>query len=235
MVQRRFAASQAQSRLFGESMLETLRRVPFGSLPKSEIDLALFRAFIDAGLLDLGMPVFELSRRLEITPARVRSLVYRYRLENQDDDLATLDQITTALSRSRFDLSAGHIVFGIEDPYLRDSLAALLKERGFFADSSFNPETVSLPLSAFVDFADQRLADDDRRAILKALQHDTSVELNGFKRVLKSTLTQLGKRVVGAAADDAASGLVDAAWEFTTGLLRGDTAKVEKAAGRIGA
>jgi hypothetical protein len=215
-------------------MLETLRRVPFGSLPKTELDLALFRALIDSGLLEVNLPVFEIARRLEITPSRVRGLLYRYRLENQDGDAAVIDEITAALTKTRFEITADRIVFGIEDPYLRDSLAALLKEQGIFADSSFNPETVTLTLEAFVDFADKRLTDDDRRLILRALQNDTHVELNKFKRVLKGTLTQLGKRVIGAAAEDAAAGLIDAAWDFTTGLLRGDASLAEKAATRLG-
>jgi hypothetical protein len=215
-------------------MLETLRRVPFGSLPKTELDLALFRALIDSGLLEVNLPVFEIARRLEITPSRVRGLLYRYRLENQDGDAAVIDEITAALTKTRFEITADRIVFGIEDPYLRDSLAALLKEQGIFADSSFNPETVTLTLGAFVDFADKRLTDDDRKLILRALQNDTHVELNKFKRVLKGTLTQLGKRVIGAAAEDAAAGLIDAAWDFTTGLLRGDASLAEKAATRLG-
>jgi hypothetical protein len=234
MAQRRYAASQTQSRAFGESILESLRRVPFGSLPKTELDLTLFRAFIAAGILEVNLPVFEIARRLEITPSRVRGLLYRYRLETQDSDDNVLDDITAALTRTRFEMTADRVVFGIEDPYLRDSLAALLKEHGVFADSSFNPETVSLSLDAFVDFASDRLGDDDRRRILAALQHDTHVELNRFKRVLKSTLAQLGKRVVGAAAEDAAAGLIDAAWDFTTGLLRGDADSVTKASSRLG-
>jgi hypothetical protein len=229
----RYPSTQNQSRAFGESLLESLRRVPFGSLPKTELDLALFRALIDAGIIRPGMPVFELARRLEITPSRVRGLLYRYRLETQDADESLAGEITAALTRTRFELSADRIVFGIEDPYLRDSLAALLKEQGVFADSSFNPETVTLSLTAFVEFADSRLTDDDRRLILSALQHDTHVELNRFKRILKSTLAQLGKRIVGAAAEDAAAGLIDAAWNLTTGLIGGDAKRVVTASGEL--
>jgi hypothetical protein len=229
MVQRRYAASQTQSRAFGESILESLRVVPFGSLPKTELDLTLFRALIAAGILEANLPVFEIARRLEITPSRVRSLLYRYRLENQGDDAGILDDIAAALTRTRFEMSADRVVFGIEDAYLRDSFAALLKEQGVFADTSFNPETVSLSLGAFVDFADRRLSDEDRRSILTALQHDTNVELNRFKRVLKSTLAKLGSRVVGAAAEDAAAGLIDTAWEFTAGLLHGDAKRIAQA------
>jgi hypothetical protein len=207
--------------------------VPFASLPKTELDLMLFRAFIAAGILRVDMPVFEIARRLEITPSRVRSLLYRYRLENQGDEENSLDEIVAALGRTRFDLTSDRVVFGIEDPFLRDSLAALLKEHGVFADSSFNPETVTLSLAAFVDFATSRLTEDARRQILAALQNDTHVELNRFKRVLKSTLAQLGKRVVGAAAEDAAADLIDAAWDFTTGLLRGDPVQVKNAAVRL--
>jgi hypothetical protein len=233
MAQIRYPSTQAQSRAFGDSMLQTLRQVPFGALPKAELELALFRALMDAGLIDASSPTFDTARKLEITPARVRGLLYRYRLLTQDNDTDILGEITGALTRTRFELTAGTIVFGIEDPYLRDSLAALLKERGVFPDTSFNPETVRLSLDAFVAFVDSRLSDDDRERIMRAITHDTHVELSRFKRILKSTLAALGKRVVGAAADEAAADLVDAAWQFTTGLLRGSAPDAEKAAARL--
>jgi hypothetical protein len=234
MVHGRYNASQTQSRLFGESILETLRQVPFGALPKTELDLALFRALVEARIIDVNTPIFEIARRLEITPSRVRTLLYRYRLMTQGGDDTVMEEIAAALTKTRFELTAGHISFGIEDPYIRDSLGALLKEQGVFADTSFNPETVRLTIGAFVDFTDRRLSDDDRERILRALKGDTHIELNRFKRVLKDVLAQLGRRFVGAAAEDAASGLIDAAWDFTTGLIRADGAKAAAAARELG-
>jgi hypothetical protein len=220
--QNRYPATQAQSRVFAESLLSTLRTVPFGALPKTELDLALFAAMVDAGILSISTPVFDLARRLEITPTRVRSLLYRYRLHTQGSEESTLDDIAAALGRSHFELTGSRIVFGIEDPYVRDSFSALLKQQGDFADTSFNPETVSLSLDAFVSFVDARLSDDDRRELLAALQRDTPVELNLFKRVLKGVLSKLGATLMGAAAESAASDLVDVAWQFTTSLAKGD-------------
>jgi hypothetical protein len=184
-------------------------------------------------VIDPSAPGFDLARKLEITPARVRGLLYRYRLLTQDSDANLLDEIAEALTRTRFELTADTISFGLEDPYLRDSLAAVLKERGVFADSSFNPELVRLSLAAFVEFVDARLSDEDRRRILIGLTHDTHVELNRFKRILKSTLARLGARLVGAAADEAASDLVDAAWQFTSDLLGGRSDDAVKALARV--
>jgi hypothetical protein len=233
MATKRYAATQGQARAFGESILESMRQAPFGALPKSELELALFRAMVDAGILDPGNPTFDLARKLEITPARVRGLVYRYRLMTQGDEADTLDDVVRALSKTRFELTGESITFGVEDPYLRDSLAAAFKQRGIFADSSFNPETVRLSLTAFVEFVDSRLGDDDRKRILAAITHDTHVELSKFRRILKSTLASLGKRLVGAAADEAASDLVDAAWQFTSGLFGADSADAVAAAHRF--
>ncbi|NEM90103.1 hypothetical protein [Galbitalea soli] len=230
MTTARYRANQTQVREFGEVVLSGLRSTTFGSVPKAELELLLFRAMIDAGILSMTSPVFDLARQLEITPSRVRSLIYRYRLQTQPDDDAVLAEIAGALGRSRFELTEQRIVFGIEDPYLRDSLGALLKQQGIFADTSFNPETVSLGIGAFVDFVSARFDTDDRVRILRALHHDTGVEPSAFKRVLKSTLAQLGKRVVGAAADDLASAAIDAVWSFTTSLFRGDVEQATTAA-----
>jgi hypothetical protein len=233
MATKRYAATQGQARAFGESMLESLRQVPFGALPKAELELALFRGLVDAGIVDPAAATFDLARALEITPTRVRGLVYRYRLMNQGDEADTLADVVRALGKTRFELTGETITFGVEDPYLRDSLAAALKQRGIFADTSFNPETVRLSLTAFVDFVDSRLSDDDRRRILAALTHDTHVELSRFRRILKSSLASLGKRLVGAAADEAASDLVDAAWQFTSGLFGANAEDAAAAAHRF--
>jgi hypothetical protein len=237
----RYPANAAQAQKFGETLLAALREVPFGALPKSELDLAFFRALVDARILDPAAPNFELARVLKITPTRVRSLVYRYRLLMQDGDDNTTAEILDALAKTRFDLTAKTISFGIEDPYVRDSFAAELKTRGIFADSSFNPETVRLSLEAFVGFLESTLTAQQRTAILKAITKDTHVELNRFAAILKSTLAQFGKRIVGDAADDAAGVVVDgavqlvsAAARFTIGLIRGDSAEVAAATDGLG-
>src|ERR1700710_767993 len=126
----RYPANASQAQQFGETMLAALRDVPFGALPKGELDLALFRALIDARIVDPAASNFELARVLKITPTRVRGLVYRYRLLMQDGDENVTVEILDALGKTRFDLTARSITFGIEDPYIRDSLAAELKTRG---------------------------------------------------------------------------------------------------------
>jgi hypothetical protein len=236
----RYDATGPQSQKFGESMLRTLREVPFGAVPKSELDLALFRGLIEAGIIDPGAPTFELARTLKITPTRVRSLLYRYRLVMQDGDDNTTAEVVAALAKTRFELTAKSITFGIEDPYIRDSLAADLKVRGVFADSSFNPETVRLSLDAFVGFLESTLSTEDRTRILHALTKDTHVDLNKFTRLVKATLAQFGKRIVGDAADEAAGVVVDGAVElvkaagtFTIGLITGNAKDVATGTARL--
>jgi hypothetical protein len=236
----RYAADDAQERKLGESVLRALRDVPFGALPKSELDLALFRGLIDAQILDPGAPIFELARTLKITPTRVRSLLYRYRLVMQDGDENTTTEVIAALAKTRFELTSKSITFGIEDPYIRDSLAADLKARGVFADTSFNPETVRLSLDAFVGFVESTLSPEDRTRILRALTKDTKVDLNKFTSILKSMLAHFGKRLVGDIADEAAGIVVDgaadlvkAAGKFTIGLITGNAEDVGAAAARL--
>jgi hypothetical protein len=236
----RYAADDAQERKLGESVLKALRDVPFGALPKSELDLALFRGLIDAQILDPGAPIFELARTLKITPTRVRGLLYRYRLVMQDGDENTTTEVIAALAKTRFELTSKSITFGIEDPYIRDSLAADLKARGVFADTSFNPETVRLSLDAFVGFVESTLSSEDRTRILRALTKDTKVDLNKFTSILKSMLAHFGKRLVGDVADEAAGIVVDgaadlvkAAGKFTIGLITGNAEDVGAAAVRL--
>jgi hypothetical protein len=113
-------------------------------------------------------------------------------------DAALRDRIIQVISELRFVKDGSVIQFGVEDPLLREDVAARLKKLGATADSSFNRELVRIQLDAFVDFITDLMPEDRREivreALIKAGMADSSV-----KGVLLGALAKLGVKVAGSA------------------------------------
>jgi hypothetical protein len=144
--------SQRSRLAIADAVIARIGHTPFGSVPKRELDTALFAGLVDAGVIDPNGSHFEIARTLGITPGRVRGLVYAYRLANADgggDVAAILDHVRVA----SVDL-AGDAVLVVADDYARDALVTRLKDFDVFHDGSFNRERVKVPAKAFLDALD---------------------------------------------------------------------------------
>lgn len=144
--------SQRARLAFADAVLARIGHTPFGSVPKRELDTAIFAGLVEAGVIDPNRPHFEIARTLGITPGRVRGLVYAHRLAHADgggDVAAILDHVRVA----SVDL-AGDAVLVVADDYARDALVTRLKDFDVFSDGSFNRERVKVPARAFLDALD---------------------------------------------------------------------------------
>jgi hypothetical protein len=159
---------------------------------------------------------------LNLTPARVRTLVFNWQLRSTAGDLR--DALVSALRRTRFAKDGTYLTFGIESPLLREDIVARLKKKGVFADATFAREIVRLPVEAFVDFLDDLVDDATKRGLEKVLVADKQLPDRSFKALVIGVLSTLGKKI----ADDAGGAIAGAVAEkmgtFLSGLLSGDAA-----------
>jgi hypothetical protein len=133
--------------LFASNYLAGLSRAPLGSLSKSELDYLAFVSMVDAGVVSVDAPTFELAQLLEVTPAKVSAFVYAYRVRTQSpanllDDLADAIVIVSLPAD-------GNVVLNVEDRYWRETLISRLKAVGVYTDTSFNRERVTVDASKF--------------------------------------------------------------------------------------
>ena len=134
--------------LFASAYLNGLSRAPLGALSKSELDYLAFVSLVDAGVVSVDAPSFELAQLLEVTPAKVSAFVYAYRVRTQStenllDDLAAAIVLVVSLPAD------GNVVLGVEDRYWRETLISRLKAVGVYTDTSFNRERVTVPAAKF--------------------------------------------------------------------------------------
>lgn len=220
---------------FASKFLAAYLDPAFGAKSKSELDLLVFSTLIDAGLLDPDRPIYELSRALNITPARVRALVFNWQLRSDAFRSNLNERLVNALQLTRFAKDGTYLSFGIESPILKEEVIARLKQRGVFSDASFSREIVRMPVEAFVEFLDDLVDDQTKAAFKKTLVKDGLAPDTSFKAVTVGVLGKLGEKIIGEAGNAVAKEIVGGAEPLVKMLTSLFTGKGEEAAKSVSA
>jgi hypothetical protein len=188
---------------------------PFGTTPKSELDLLVFRALIAAEQLDPNGPIFSIASALQITPAKARSLQMQYflRANVTDSELSTM--LAEVFEKTRPTIEKNDVRFGLEQTYLRAALEAKIKEQNIYADVS--GEVLRIPKEHFGE-AMAALLDPERRAAFERALKDSGVKVNDaagfFSQLQKEFLDGVKGKALGAATDKV--------WEAFQGIFSGE-------------
>jgi hypothetical protein len=129
---------------FATAFLQGFLKDGFGAASKRSTELHIFHLLDSYGKIG-DLDNTKLSHLLQITETRVKSYRYESKLKfPPQEDKYVERRILWSLAKSEFDGDAKRIKFIVEDPYVRNALAAESKRLGGVPDSSFNREIVSL-------------------------------------------------------------------------------------------
>ena len=190
---------------FADAVLERIGGDPFGTVPKRELDVALFSGLVATGYLDADESQFSMARKLGITPTRVRALMYAYRLARADGggDLAAILAHVRVVSID----AAGDAVLNVEDAFARDAFVARLKDLDVYTDGSFNRERITVTTEVFMAALDDAFGRDGER--IRAVIEDRLAERGREGRL--RFVGDLGKKIIGEAAGVTLKALLSAA------------------------
>ena len=205
----------------------------FGARSKTEIDLLVLTSLIEANALDPEAPIYDIARALNITPTRARNMIFNWQLRATETGFNLKLALVSALKKTRFAKDGTYLTFGIESPLLREEIIARLKAKGVFSDASFSREIVRLPVDAFVEFLDDIVEADVKKAFEAKLVKDKQLEDKSFTAITKGLLGKLAGKIIGKAGDGVAEDLVEGAKDslgsatdqvrnFVISLLSGD-------------
>lgn len=156
----------------------------FGSMNKAELE-ALFFFLLKQSDSFKGKTNFEISLELQIPEAKVRRLAYESELRYGNHEYADKELIEVLIS-SHIDTSdKKKIQFAIEDKYVQSFLSARLKSINHFADTSFNPEIVTLSASAFADLLGEFYDEKAKELFEKEI---ASHDKKSFSTIISSAL-----------------------------------------------
>lgn len=197
----------------------------FGTLPKREIDLAVFEMLRELGVVKQDASLYDLMRELHITRAKASQLLFDVDVRLAGDDPTKLDNAARdALAAAHFAKDGDYFVLEIENPLLRAHLQDRVHRLGYVSDRSFNSALVRLPLDAagelVADLIPENKREEIRQALIKAGAPD-----NSFKAVVLDAVKALGEKAIGKGAD----AIVDKAGEFLGPLVHGAATGIGKA------
>ena len=127
----------------------------FGSMNKNDVEVLLFTLFKRDGVL-ADKSNFELAKMLHITEAKVKRLAYESEIVYGETEEKVLQKrFLDLLYKTKIQVENGTLRFVVEDKYLRSTIYETLKQNGYYIDSSFNSEIVSVKKEALVFLLDQ--------------------------------------------------------------------------------
>lgn len=177
-----------------------------GAMPKREVDILVMNLLLNYGdLKDKSNQ--ELSILLQTPEATIKRLRYEARLKYPPDEDYVKREFLIVLNKSIFELDKKNetdidkmkIIFVMEDDYLRHAIQGHLKDKGMFADTSFNREIVKIECSSLKsiigELYDQETAQQFRDGFNSLLGVAESERDNNFKDSMKQFIIATATKV----------------------------------------
>lgn len=192
------------------SIFKEILSVPFGSLPKSELEHLIFKHLVNERVVKLEDGIFALAMQLRASPSKIRNLVFTHDqrlsanqyLSDIEGELGLPLDLEEILKSTRYELKDDfHIAFAVENPLQKMKIERLVRRTGFLADGSFSKEVIVLGNKAFVSLLEQfdllkdkkiksNIYTDLSPESLKALSSRTQRIINASPGVLKQAASQ---------------------------------------------
>ena len=134
----------------------------FGSFSKSDMDLLMFKFFLEKGignnvngdnLLDYNsVSDYEISKKLGITQQRVRTLKIKKQLI-YPTEYDWQKSLATLLKNARFDKESQKVILSIPDPNLLIEIQNYVEKHGGYVATQFNRKLLQIRIEYFIELA----------------------------------------------------------------------------------
>ena len=205
-------AAEAFAKGFGESYFAQA----LGVLPKTELDLLVFRLLIEGGVIDPNGSIFTMARALNVTPAKAKGLLFQYQLRCMDEveaEKAVLD----SMARARFTVDDKRLSFGIESPLARATIDGRLKALDVYADVSLSGDILKVPLHQFDLFITGLIGEERARELERALKKDGHLKDGSLRAHLKKYGAEAAKGGANAAGREGMRNLFSGLSDWVSG------------------
>lgn len=161
----------------------------FGSMNKNDFEVWIFNYLLRNDLN--AQSNYDISVELGIPESKVKRLRYEASLKygNPKDKTQYNKAFLSLLDNVNLKKGSGNIIqFAVEDIQLRKYLDSILKKKGFFSDTSFNTEIVSITIDDLVVLLEETCTQEDKERIKKKAKGKG--EFGEFvKKALESIIT----------------------------------------------
>ncbi|HBW87023.1 MAG TPA: hypothetical protein DEF82_09885 [Crocinitomicaceae bacterium] len=164
---------------FSERIISEIQKMPFGSLPKVELELVILDALIKSlepsdSYSRIQTHFNFLQRELKLTQTQLKNKILAAQLRfDKKSDLDVENFILDYIANKKHSIEGSYIVINIFNPLLNDLTKSYFEIRGVISDTSFNKSIVKIHLIGFIKFLvkSNRLTDSSRKELIEILNH----------------------------------------------------------------
>lgn len=207
-------------------LLEKATSPAFGVLPQRELNLLLFEALRDAGVVRPEASLYSLMTDLKITRARARNLLFD--LEIRETSGKELDaQARLALARPKgFVLDGSYLVLGIENPLVQAHIKDRVTQLGHLTDASFDATLIRIKPAALGALVENLMDDADRAAFRQGMIEAGLEKSKSLSSAIAYGLKALATKYIGEEAAEYGAGYLEELGAFITPRAQGAIARV---------
>lgn len=143
---------------FTNAIFNELQKLPFGSLPKTELELVILDAIIRS--LEPNDPYSNIEKhfnnlkqffKLSQTQLKNKILAAQLRFDSKSDrDVEKF--VLNTIAKKQYSIEGDYIVFSIFNPLLNDQTKSYFETRQIITDTSFNKSIVKINLNGLIKF-----------------------------------------------------------------------------------
>lgn len=156
---------------FGKEFLQKYLELPFASMSKSELELLIFSAMKDSGIIKESESSFSVSIQLDCSRNKVDSMLYAYR-NRRFNDSSFANEFSSSVRVA--EATAEKLILNVGDRFYRELLIDRMKLAEIFSDSSFNRERVVIPGHLFIQNIEKVFPGDTADRIHSLISEEVS-------------------------------------------------------------
>lgn len=183
---------------FATEFIEKYMHNGFGMMNKGELETLIFY-LLRKDVSFKSMSIFEISRTLHISEAKVSKLIYDADLRyGKTDDDFVINEFFRYIKQAKILSDGSRIMFPIDNKVVRSAVDDRLKSLGHFSDTSFNRDIFSIQTDAFVDLINSYYAEDVKESIISkcktCIKSDNKDKIT-FKLILKEYISGASRKI----------------------------------------
>lgn len=173
---------------FAENILGELSKLPFGSLPKSELDLIILHSIIESNGGYENINRIEFQNALKLSQTKFKNKVLEAQLRFDKTNIKVEDYLKKNIIEidvEKLIIEDKYLILYISNPLLLDNLKTYLDSKHIINDTSFNKNIVKIENKGLLKILVDLLEKKQLKKIEDKFKEDKNLENLNFSLVNK--------------------------------------------------
>ena len=153
---------------FTESILKEIQKLPFGSLPKTELEMIILHSIIcsiepNDPYSNIYKKYNELKAILKLNNTQLRNKILAAQIRFDKIDDKKVEDYIIEILKKEVEIEGQFVVISVFNPLLNDTIKSYFETREIISDTSFNKNLIKINLKGILLFISQLTIDTDKK------------------------------------------------------------------------